>query len=396
MASVDWERVPLSQLLVHRDQRLKPEEAARQGLPMVEKISFADGRIHLREPKSRTGLIVAEPEDLIISGINVLKGAAAVNETGERVAATIHYSAYSINSKRVLPKFLVETLRSSTFRDAAITQMDAGVKTEVKPPRFLPLEIDLPPISKQLQIVDAIDAADSLLASATEEHRALGDLLRAAQEDAFASLDAETVKLNEIADVRTGSTPKRDNATYFGGDVPWVKTGDIRFRDLHKTQETLTDSGLDSCSARLLPEGSVVLAMIGQGATRGRSAVLGRPMATNQNAAGIIPSEKLEARYLFHWLWLNYERLRELGGGNSQPAMSGKIVSQLELPLASMAQQISIARQLDVIHQGLLVAEDARTSLTTLRASVAVAVLSGEWAALESLTAVHDLATAQP
>jgi type I restriction enzyme S subunit len=95
--------------------------------------------------------------------------------------------------------------------------------------------------------------------------------------------------LGSIATVKTGTTPSRSIAEYWGGEVPWVTTGEIDYNEIYDTREKITQKALDATTLQLYAPGTVLLAMIGQGATRGRVARLRVHATTNQNCCAISP-----------------------------------------------------------------------------------------------------------
>ena len=99
----------------------------------------------------------------------------------------------------------------------------------------------------------------------------------------------KTIPLGKIANVATGGTPVRDTPEYWGGSIPWVGTGEIDFNIIQSHTDHLTQKGLDASAAKLLPKGTLLMAMYGQGATRGKVGILGFDAATNQACAAITP-----------------------------------------------------------------------------------------------------------
>lgn len=142
----------ISSFLTERKERLKPEEANELNLKRIEKIDFT-GQIHLVENKpTKTGMIVVKKGDLVISGINVAKGALAVYEGDEDVIATIHYSSYSFDKEKIDINFLKWFLKSPAFVDALEEQTGGGIKTEIKAKKFLSLKIPIPTLDEQKNI----------------------------------------------------------------------------------------------------------------------------------------------------------------------------------------------------------------------------------------------------
>ena len=147
----EWQKVTISQFLQERTGRFDPQDDAVTGLKRLEKIDFS-GEIHLSDKNSKTDMIIIKPSDLVISGINVSKGALAVYNGVEPITATIHYSSYSFNKKMVDFEYFKRFVKSQSFIQALKDQVKGGIKTEIKPKDFLPLEIYLPSIDSQKEI----------------------------------------------------------------------------------------------------------------------------------------------------------------------------------------------------------------------------------------------------
>lgn len=140
---MSWERVKLGKFLKTRDVRFKPGAKAISGLKRVDKIDFS-GNLHLSDTPSKTDMILVKKGDLLVSGINVAKGAVTVYEGDQDIVATIHYSSYEFDPNQIDIEFLKLFLKSPEFLDAIREQVPGGIKTEIKPKHFLPLEILMP------------------------------------------------------------------------------------------------------------------------------------------------------------------------------------------------------------------------------------------------------------
>lgn len=149
---VEWQQVKIGRFLKEREGRYDPHDKALNNLKRVNKINFS-GEIHLSDKGSKTDMIVVMPGDLVISGINVSKGALAVYHGDEAVAATIHYSAYTFDENQIDIEYFKRFVKSPSFVQALKDQVKGGIKTEIKPKHFLPLEIHLPDINLQKDIV---------------------------------------------------------------------------------------------------------------------------------------------------------------------------------------------------------------------------------------------------
>ncbi|MBV6519201.1 MAG: hypothetical protein HCAMLNBO_01959 [Candidatus Brocadia fulgida] len=148
----EWKKVKISHFLKEREGRYDPTDNAVQGLKRLNKIDFS-AEIHLSDKGSKTDMIIVEPGDLVISGINVSKGALAVYHGDEPITATIHYSSYVFDERQIDIDYFKRFVRSQSFIQALKDQVKGGIKTEIKPKHFPPLEIHLPDIKTQKEIV---------------------------------------------------------------------------------------------------------------------------------------------------------------------------------------------------------------------------------------------------
>ena len=143
-----WVKMKLGDILKNRDGRYKPNDPAILGLKRIDKINFS-GQIFLSDKASNTDMILIKKDDLVISGINVEKGALVVYEEQEDILATIHYSSYIINIEKIDVDFLKVFLRSPDFVQLLKEQVPGGIKTEIKPKHILPLEVYFPDTTKE-------------------------------------------------------------------------------------------------------------------------------------------------------------------------------------------------------------------------------------------------------
>jgi len=152
-----WKTVEIGSFLKEREDRFKPEEANTLDLKRIEKIDF-HGKIHVIDHKpTKTNMILVKKGDLVISGINVEKGALAVYEEDKDALATIHYSSYEYDKNQVDIEYLKWFFKSRTFQNIVKVQAGGGIKTELKPKKFLPLKIKLPGLDEQIDIANRIN-----------------------------------------------------------------------------------------------------------------------------------------------------------------------------------------------------------------------------------------------
>jgi len=140
---MSWKKVKMGDFLKVRDNRFKPNDTAISALRRIDKINFS-GDIFVSDKPSNTDMILIKKGDLVISGINVEKGAMAVYTGEEDLTATIHYSSYSFDENKIDIEFLNFFLKSIEFKNALKEQVPGGIKTEIKSKHLLPLVVKIP------------------------------------------------------------------------------------------------------------------------------------------------------------------------------------------------------------------------------------------------------------
>ncbi len=154
---MSWQKTKISEFLTERTDRFKPDKANELGLPRIEKIDFS-GTIYINNFKpTKTGMILVKDGDLVISGINVEKGALAIYKGETDALATIHYSSYTYDENKIDIEYLKWYLQSNIFCNILKEQVKSGIKTEIKPKTFLNLEIMLPDLTTQKQIASKLN-----------------------------------------------------------------------------------------------------------------------------------------------------------------------------------------------------------------------------------------------
>ena len=160
----------------------------------------------------------------------------------------------------------------------------------------------------------------------------------------------EVAKVGDFAKIQSGGTPARDVAeNWIDGTIPWVKTGEIDYCVIKDTEEKITSVGLSNSAARLYPEGTLLMAMYGQGITRGRVGLLGIEAATNQACASISPIDvrKLTSLFLYYYFQYHYENLRKLGHGANQRNMNAALIRSFPISFPDADEQSAVVSALE-------------------------------------------------
>ena len=187
------------------------------------------------------------------------------------------------------------------------------------------------------------------------------EIVRAFQPDMLTLTDDELLfnkipdswvacRIGAIGTVMNGSTPSRKRPEFWTGGIPWVSSGEVRNNIITATRECITQEGYESCSLRLLPRGTVLLAMIGEGKTRGQTAILNIEAAINQNIAAVLLTHGLiRPEILWRWFQLQYEATRERGGGSCPQALNCQRVRELPFVLPPLPEQQEIVRRVEAL-----------------------------------------------
>lgn len=248
--------------------------------------------------------------------------------------------------------FLALLLRTEQVVSAAMSEKTGSRMPRADMDVLLNYEVSIPE-SNELQRRIAAQLKAQL--AAVEEARIAAKmqiddvkkLIPAILRTAFGEVaDAEMVCIGDVAPTCSGTTPSRSRKDYWEPQkYPWVKTGEVAFASIFSTEEQVSEKALRECSLPLLPPGTVLIAMYGQGKTRGQSAMLEVAATTNQACFAILPNETFEQEYLQFWLRHSYETLRTLseGRGGNQANLNGGLLNAFRVPLIPRKQQKEIA-----------------------------------------------------
>lgn len=228
--------------------------------------------------------------------------------------------------------------------------------------------IPVPSLVEQKRIVEILDQKfaqiDQLKQNAEKNLQNAKDLFQAELTKAFSNDSWEKKRLGDVCGITSGGTPSRTNKSYWEkGHIPWVKTTELQNNELNSTEEFITQKGLDESSAKIVPKDTILLAMYGQGKTRGMTAYLNIEATTNQACACIIPSEDKNIYQKFIWKFLigNYENIRNLAIGCNQPNLNSAMVKNIVIPLPPLSEQKRIVEQLDSLSQKVRQLEEIYT-----------------------------------
>jgi type I restriction enzyme, S subunit len=186
--------------------------------------------------------------------------------------------------------------------------------------------------------------------------------------------------LGDICKTTSGGTPSRTRSDYYGGSIPWVKSGELCDGIVYGIEETISEEGLKNSSAKIFKKGSLLIALYG--ATVGKLGILSRDAATNQAVCGIFPSEHIETKYLFWYLRSIRSDLIDKGQGGAQPNISQGIVKDIQIPLAPPTDQqrivSEIEKQFSRLDEAVALLKRIQANLKRYKAAVLKAAVEGK------------------
>lgn len=292
--------------------------------------------------------IVDYVDDYIFDGDFLL-----VSEDGANLRARVTPIAFSVtgkvwvNNHAHILKFankatqtFIELYLNSINLDNYIT---GSAQPKLNQASLNSIKIPLPPLPVQKEIVEKIEGYQRIIDGAKQvvaNYKPQIDI-----EEHW-----ETVKVGDVCTIKSGGTPSRNNSSYWNGNIAWIKTGQINFNRIYEADEFITEEGLKNSSARIIPKGTILMAMYGQGITRGKVAVLEINATINQACAALIlTSKKVDNEFLFQILISKYEYMRQISDdrGGNQGNLNSQMIREIPIPLPPLSVQKEIVANIE-------------------------------------------------
>jgi type I restriction enzyme S subunit len=193
------------------------------------------------------------------------------------------------------------------------------------------IKIPLPEVNQQKEIAEKFKKLEQLISLRKQQLAKLDELVKARFVEMFGVVHNSVlypyVPVKSFTSVVSGGTPNRNVSEFWNnGSIRWVKTTELQNNVICNTDEKITQAGLDNSSAKIIPPNTVLIAMYGQGKTRGMTGYTSIECATNQACACILPCEQFNQNYLWRYMILSYDKLRDMAKGGNQPNLNIGII----------------------------------------------------------------------
>jgi len=299
--------------------------------------------------------------DILISRLPDPVGRACIlPETGEKMITAVDCSILRLN-KKISPNFLNYYTQSNAYLSEVEQKTTGTTKKRISRKNLGLVKIPLPPLSEQQRLVKMLDEVFEKIAKAKENTEKnlqnAKELFESYLQSVFANPgeDWEKTTIGKICNLMTGGTPSRTKKEYFkDGEINWLVSGDINKKEIKDCDGRITELGLKNSNAKYLPINSVMIALNGQGKTRGTVAMLRIKATCNQSLVSIYPKDdfKLLPELIYANLEGRYNELRKLTGdtGNDRRGLNMSIIRNTKFSFPkSVTEQKSIVLKLDAL-----------------------------------------------
>lgn len=404
---MSWTITKISDFLFERKGRYKPTNTEIEGLKRIEKIDFS-GNFHIGIKTSNTDMILVKQGDFVISGINVAKGAMGIYTGEEDIVATIHYSSYTFDKNKINVDYFKRFLKSPEFIKLIDEQVKGGIKTEIKPKHILSLEINLPDIDTQNEIVtnfekieddmteldcevdnqqnlltklkqsilqeaiegkltakwreenQDIEPASILLEKIQAEKEQLIKEKKIKKSKPLAEISEEEIpfeipdsweccRLGNLTNIVRGGSPRpAGDPKFYNGEIPFLKVADLT-NDNHMYVQKYTYSIKEAGLKKTRYIKSETLLLTNSGATLGIPKISSFPTTFNDGiAAFIYMNEELYKPYFYYLLKSKtLWFLNEASRGQGQPNLNTDIIGDTIIGLPSFEEQKEIVNKIE-------------------------------------------------
>lgn len=394
----DWKCQTLGDICVNSQYGINSASGKGKFYPMLRMNNLQNGKIDTRDltyielSASEFEKYSLKVDDLLINRTNSyeLVGKTALFNLKEEYVFASYLVRFQLDRSVVDPRYVSYWLNSYKGKQNLQMLATKGVSQANINPTVLRNQfiLPLPPLQEQHRIADilniwdeTIELTEQLITAKQKLRQALMQRLLTGKVR-FPEFNAEWAdfQLGSLANLTAGGTPSTTVQAYWGGNIRWMNSGEVNSRYIYEVEGRITQLGLDNSSAKLIPPNSVMIALAGQGKTRGMVAVNKVETTTNQSIAAIMPDpSKLDYMYLFFNLDNRYDEMRLLSGGNGgRGGLNLTILKNVPIRLPTIQEQQKIAEILSACDIELDLLQQKLTALRQQKKGLMQQLLTGK------------------
>jgi type I restriction enzyme S subunit len=318
--------------------------------------------------------------DILYAMIGTIGNPVLVNK--EREFSIKNVALFKFNKTDINNKYVFHFLKSPLVDFQFAANSRGGTQKFVSLGNIRELQIPLPPLEEQKHIVEILDRAEGLKHKRQQTLKLADEFLRAT----FLNLFGDPITnpkgwpvkaICEFCKTSSGGTPSRKNPSYYEGDIPWIKSGDLKECLVTEATEFISEEAVAKSSAKVVAEGAILIAMYG--ATVGRMAVLGIDAATNQAVCSIEVNEKFVSKqYLYYSLRLNLPMFLKNAVGGAQPNINQGMIKNTFIPLPPKPEQDKFEQIVKKVEALKVKMQTSETEIEHLAKSLSQKAFRGE------------------
>lgn len=297
-------------------------------------------------------------EDWIFDGTYILMGedGSVIKNDNSPVLHWVTGKIWVNNHAHILaevPEYALLKYVYYVLSQTDVSDIVRGTPPKLNQKNLKSIKIPIPPLEIQEKIVQTLDKftdyvteLTSELTSRKKQYSFYRDKLLSFEDEVY---QVEWKTLGEVAECLAGATPRTSNSSYWeNGTIPWMSSGEVSKGFVYDTEKKITQEGYDSCSTKVVPRDTVVIALAGQGKTRGTVAITKVELCTNQSLCSIVSNDDINSHYLYYYLKGQYQKLRDISSGEgTRGGLNLKMIRDFRIPVPSLKIQSRIVQVLD-------------------------------------------------
>ena len=393
-----WESKTLSEICeVFSDgDWIESKDQSPKGIRLVQTGNIGAGFFKEREHKARyiseetfIRLKCTEifPKDCLISRLPDPVGRACIIPDIQAKMITGVDCSILRFKKDIYPQWFVYYSLSRDYQKQIDEQISGATRQRISRGNLGNISIPIPSLLEQKRIVTVLDKAFDAIAKAKENAEKnlanAREIFNSYLQSVFMNSGSawELRALSDVCETGAGGTPLKAHKDYYeGGTIPWLRSGEVAQGEIFTSEKFITTKGLESSSARIFPQNTVLVAMYG--ATAGQVGILRFESSTNQAVCGILPNNNFIPEFIYYCFLSHKEDLISQAVGGAQPNISQIKIKNTYVPVIPIQEQKQIVSKLEQLLDGIkrleVIYNQKVTNLEELKKSILQKAFSGE------------------